>query len=207
MKVFEEKLYKARGVAFDSFCIDMGWSEPKSIWEIDAKSFPEGFTRLQAAAEEMHSNLGLWISPSSLLSDGAGRRLGQGPRVSRPSRGLRIAMLCLGGPRYAGRFKTRLADLVGRYGIRQLKLDGYVVECPETDHGHQPGALSSEAIAEGIIAAMDAARKADPTVWIEPTCFGYNPSPWWLFHANSVIGTFGDDAPAGRVPSPVYRES
>jgi hypothetical protein len=46
-----------------------------------------------------------------------------------------------------------------------------------------------------------------PDVWFEPTCFGLNPSPWWLFHFNSVIGSFGDDAPYGRVPAPVYRES
>ncbi len=36
---------------------------------------------------------------------------------------------------------------------------------------------------------------------------GWNPSPWWLFYVNSVIGTYGDDAPHGRVPSPVYWES
>ena len=50
-------------------------------------------------------------------------------------------------------------------------------------------------------------RKVQPEVWLESTCFGWNPSPWWLFHVNSVIGTFGDDAPHGRVPAPVYRES
>ena len=205
MKVFDEKLYKAHGVAFDSFCIDMGWSEPKSIWEIDTRSFPKKFSRLRAAAEKMHSNLGLWISPSSCYPtalDGDWAKADGFETITGPSR-----LLCLGGPQYAGRFKTRLAELVGQCGVRQLKLDGYSVECPEPDHGHQTGALSSEAIAEGIIAAMNAAHKADPAVWIETTCFGLNPSPWWLFHANSVIGTFGDDAPAGRVPSPVYRES
>jgi hypothetical protein len=115
--------------------------------------------------------------------------------------------LCLGGKRYGEQFKVRMADLVGRWGIHHLKLDGCYLECPETDHGHEPGPLSSEAIAGGLIAAVEAARRANPNVWIETTCFGYNPSPWWLFHANSVIGTFGDDAPVGRVPSPVYRES
>jgi len=206
MKVFEEKLHKAHGVAFDSFCIDMGWSEPKSIWQIDTNSFPEKFTRLQAAAEQMHSHLGLWISPSSFYPtalDGDWAKAHGYETFQGPSHRL----LCLGGPRYAGEFKSRLAYFVGQCGVRQLKLDGYSIECPETDHGHQSGALSSEAIAEGMAAAMDAAHKADPSVWIETTCFGLNPSPWWLFHANSVLGTFGDDAPAGRVPSPVYRES
>jgi hypothetical protein len=67
--------------------------------------------------------------------------------------------------------------------------------------------LSAEAIAEGLIGAVAAARKANPNLWAEATCFGYNSSPWWLWHVNSVIGTFGDDAPVGRIPSPIYRES
>jgi hypothetical protein len=96
---------------------------------------------------------------------------------------------------------------VQRYGIRHVKLDGYCLECPETGHGHAPGALSAEAMAEGGIAAFTAVRKVQPEFWLESTCFGWNPSPWWLFHVNSVIGTFGDDAPRGRVPAPVYRES
>ena len=116
-------------------------------------------------------------------------------------------MCCLGGQRYATAFRTRLVDLVQRYGIRHVKLDGYCLECPETGHGHAPGALSAEAMAEGGIAAFTAVRKVQPEVWLESTCFGWNPSPWWLFHVNSVIGTFGDDAPRGRVPAPVYRES
>ena len=42
---------------------------------------------------------------------------------------------------------------------------------------------------------------------METTCFGYDASPWWLRYVDSVIGPFGDDAPAGAVPAPVYRES
>jgi hypothetical protein len=208
MNVFEERLYKAHGVSFDTFCIDMGWSDAKSIWQIDPKHFPAEFAPLRDAARKMQSNLGLWISPSgcypSAMDDGWAKAQGfetcaQGPTGPR--------LLCLGGKRYAQRLKARLADMVGRYGIGHLKFDGYHTECGEVDHGHEPGACSAEAIAEGLIGAAEGARAANPHVWIETTCMGYNPSPWWLFYANSVIGTFGDDAPLGRVPSPVYRES
>ncbi|MCE5267376.1 MAG: hypothetical protein LLG00_05770, partial [Planctomycetaceae bacterium] len=208
MKVFEKKLHKAHGVSFDSFCIDMGWSNPKTIWEIDPKRFPEKFSRLQAAAEAMGSNLGLWISPSSCYNDALnGNWAKQHGYEAFPHADLYGRRLCLGGPRYANQFKTRLIDLVANCGVRQLKLDGYAPDCNETDHGHQPGNMSCEKIAEGMIAAMDAAHKANAAVWAETTCMGLNPSPWWLFHVNSVVGTFGDDAPVGRVPSPVYRES
>ena len=210
MAEFEQKLYKPYGVSFDTFCIDMGWAEPRSVWEIKKDLFPEGFSRIQSSAAKMGSSLGLWISPSACYHDALNpdwARTNLETFRPLPGSGPETQMCCLGGERYATAFRTRLVDLVQRYGIRHVKLDGYCLECPETGHGHTPGALSAEAIAEGGIAAFAAVRKVQPEVWLESTCFGWNPSPWWLFHVNSVIGTFGDDAPRGRVPAPVYRES
>ena len=64
-RIFEEKLYKPYGVSFDTFCIDMGWSDLKSVWSIDKGLFPDGFANIRRAAERMKSHLGLWISPCS----------------------------------------------------------------------------------------------------------------------------------------------
>jgi len=208
--IFDRQLFARHRAGFDTFCIDMGWSNARSIWEIDSKLFPDGFTKLRQALGAMHCHLGLWISPSSCYpfaldnewAKGQGCETFTMPWGDQPAR-----FACLGGPRYRSRFQARLVDMVKRYGIRHVKLDGYLLECPAADHGHEPGPLSSEAVAEGIIAVADAVRKAAPDVWLEPTCFGWNPSPWWLFHVNSVIGCYGDDAPWGRVPAPVYRES
>ena len=97
--------------------------------------------------------------------------------------------------------------MVNQWGLRSIKFDGYIATCTATDHGHEPGTLSAEAIAAGMVDVFLAVRKANPNVWLRPTCFGPNPSPWWLFYTNSVTGTFSDDSPFGRVPSPVYRES
>ena len=69
MDEFERKLYKPYGVSFDTFCIDMGWAEPLSVWEIKKDLFPEGFSRIQSAAARMGSSLGLWISPSACYHD------------------------------------------------------------------------------------------------------------------------------------------
>jgi hypothetical protein len=210
MTEFEQKLYKPYGVSFDTFCIDMGWAEPRSVWEIKKDLFPVGFTRIQTSAAKMGSSLGLWISPSACYHDALNpdwARTNLETFNPAGAAGSASQMCCLGGPRYATGFRTRLVDLVQRYGIRHVKLDGYCLECPATDHGHAPGALSAEAVTEGGIAAFEAVRKVQPEVWLESTCFGWNPSPWWLFYVNSVIGTFGDDAPRGRVPAPVYRES
>jgi hypothetical protein len=97
--------------------------------------------------------------------------------------------------------------MIHRYGIRHIKLDGYLFECPASDHGHEPGPLSAEAIADGLIQVARACHQAAPDVWLEATCFGWNASPWWLFSVNSLTGAYGDDSPRGRVPAPVYRES
>jgi hypothetical protein len=210
MDQFQRQLFKPFGVTFDTFCIDMGWAEPRSVWQIKRELFPAGFSRIQEAAGKMGASLGLWISPTAcypeaLNPDWARTNVETFSPAGRGATGPR--MCCLGGKRYAAEFSMQLAGLVQRYGIRHVKLDGYALECPEPDHGHAPGALSAEAITEGGIAAFAAVRAVQPDVWLESTCFGWNPSPWWLFHVNSVIGTFGDDAPRGRVPAPVYRES
>ena len=206
MGVFEKELYTPHGVALDSFTIDMGWSNPQSVWEIDAKLFPEGFTRIQSAAEQMGARLGLWISPSSFYSPALdpewAREHGYAPfAFSVPWSEGGVQLLSLGDERYANRFRECLVEMVTRFGIRQVKLDGYFL-----GHTFEAGPHSAEAVAEGGIAAFRAVRAAAPDVWLECT-FDANASPWWLFYLNSVIGGFGDDSPYGRVPCPVYRES
>ncbi|MBI5092818.1 MAG: NPCBM/NEW2 domain-containing protein [Candidatus Hydrogenedentes bacterium] len=211
MAVFKDQLYTPYHQSFDTFCIDMGWSNARSLWEIDPALFPGGFGKLDEAAKSMGCRLGLWISPSSCYPPALDNTWAaeQGfETFSVPGAGGQpFRYACLGGKRYQQAFQDRLINMATKYGVRHFKLDGYMFTCPELGHGHAPGALSSEAIADGIIAAAEAVRKVAPDVWFEPTCFGLNPSPWWLFHFNSVIGSFGDDAPFGRAPAPVYRET
>lgn len=207
MDVFRTNLCEPYNTSFDSFTIDMGWSDPKSIWEINKSLFPEGFSNLKQSAEEMGSNLGIWISPSSAYPAALDNEWAKEHGYEASFVDGKPQTLCLGGNRYASRFRDRLADMINKYHIRQVKLDGCWLTCNETNHGHEPGLLSSEKIAEGFIGACESMRKASRDVWLEPTCFGYNPSPWWLFYVNSLIGSFGDDAPYGRVPCPIYRES
>jgi hypothetical protein len=204
MKTFEDNLFKAHGVGFDTFTIDLGWSDPKTIWGISADLFPEGFSRIQEGAERMGGHLGLWVSPSSFYGPGLdtewAREAGY-ETFTIPWGENEFRLLSLGGERYAAAFRDQLSSHVGTYDIRQVKLDGYFL-----GYDYMAGPFSSEQTAEGGIAAFRAMREANPHVWLECT-FDANASPWWLFHLNSVIGLFGDDSPYGRVPCPVYRES
>lgn len=219
MKTFEEKMFLPYGASFSSFCIDLGWSNPKSIWSIDTLLFPKNFDTILQAAKKMSSNLGLWISPSnmysprSLDSQWAEQNGYETYVIDSARRSTNGTLCCLGGARYSKTFREQLVKLVEKYEIRQLKLDGYIFTvnptllCHETDHGHEPGTLSIEPIAETLIETCRQIDAVSPETWIETTCMGGNPSPWWLFYVNSVIGNYGSDTPVGRIPCPVYRES
>ena len=219
MKTFEEKMFLPYGASFNTFCIDMGWSDTKSIWGIDTLLFPKKFNTILQAAKKLNSNLGLWISPSNMYSPKSldsqwAEQNGYETYVIDSTRRLGTGTLCcLGGVHYLTAFREQLVDLVKKYEIMQLKFDGYIFTvdptllCHESDHGHEPGSLSIEPIAEALIQTCRQIHTVSPETWIETTCMGGNPSPWWLFYVNSVIGNFGSDTPVGRIPCPVYRES
>ncbi len=195
------------GARLDAFCLDLGWTNRRSIWKIDPRCFPRGFTNLTRALHEMDCRLSLWVSPSSVYPPAQDNHWAEknGYETCDYVRGHRRA--CLGGDKYQRAFKESLVDLTRRYRIDHFKFDGYVPTCPRKDHGHEAGELSAEKTALGMIDIFQAVREANPNVWFEATCFGFCPSPWWLAYVNTVIGTYGDDAPRGRVPCPVYRES
>lgn len=211
IQVFRQQYHDTYGGPLDSFCLDMGWARSQSMWQIDKDNFPQGFRPLARELGKIGASVSLWTSPSSCYPYPGGldsewaMRNGYETFKLNTTNSMRYA--CLGGPKYAAGFRDALVGHVRKYKIAHYKFDGYQPMCPERDHGHEPGELSAEKTAEGFIATCQALRKAKPDIWMEATCFGFKPSPWWLAHVNTVIGTFGDDAPGGRVPCPIYRES
>lgn len=206
MHTIRDKMFKPSGVNFDSYGLTVFTTDPKSIWKVDKKRFPRGFTDLQAACSEVGSHLDIFLSPSSMYPPALDPNWATAQGYETFDHGP-IKALCLAGKRYQSDTKQAIVDMVVRYGANHVFVDGYLFDCPATNHGHEPGILSREAVADGLIDIFAALRKAAPGVWLAPTCFGWNASPWWSFYVHSVIGAYGDDAPYGRVPSPVYRES
>ena len=210
MQQFKDNLTTPYGVSIDSFTIDDGWANKQSIWEIKTSSFPNGFTNIQNYAQAMGMALGLWSSPSCYYANSLDTTwaMQQGYETylldytTPPMR-----LCCIAGPLYNNPYSSKLADYANLYGVKQYKIDGYNLNCPASNHGHEPNELSAEAMAQGGINVFQAIHNASPQAWIEATCFAWNPSPWWLFYVNSVTAPYGDDAPTGRVPCPIYRES
>jgi len=204
----KQGLFDRTGFFFDSYAMDMGWSDPHSVWEVDADGYPHGFNRIRRALARVGSRPGLWVSPSSLYPpaldnewlETAGYEVTPGTRIGRS------ACLARGG-RYQQAFRRAVVKHAREGGLGHVKFDGLAWPCSVESHAHGPGIESFQPIAEGLADVFDALREQDPDIALEPTCLGYYPSPWWLMHTPFVIGPFGDDSPRGKCPAPEWIES
>jgi hypothetical protein len=201
-------LYDSTGFFFDSYALDAGWSNPKSVWEMDTNHFPQRFAPIRAALEGMGSHVGLWISPSSLYPFALDNSwlASSGYEVT-PCAGLGLNACLAKGGKYQAAFKKAALGYAREARLAHMKFDGFIARCDEPGHGHKTGLDSCLPIAEGLMEVFDELRALNPDIALEPTCFGYQPSPWWLMHVPFIIGPFGDDSPYGRCPAPDYLES
>jgi hypothetical protein len=199
-------LYDTTGFFFDSYAMDMGWSDPKSVWQIDTKQFPEGFNRIRDALAGVKSRPGLWTSPSSAYPPALDNAWLESAGYEVIKEGFPMACMGIGG-RYQQAYKNAVLKYAKDANLAHVKFDGYRPICNATNHGHKPGNESYQPLAEGMMDVFDSLRAQTPDIALEPTCFGYNPSPWWLMHTPFIIGPFGDDCPDGRVPCPDWMEA
>lgn len=195
------------GMFFDSFALDLGWSDNRTIWEVDAKRFPDEFRTINDRLNSLGSKLGIWVSPGSAYPPGLDNRwLESSGYEMTPFGDEKVACFALGG-RYQREFKENLLRLVRDYGIRHVKLDFMAHTCDVAAHGHPTGLASFHAIDAGLADVLDSLRAANPNIVLEPLCCGYPPSPWWTTKTPYVLGPYGDDVPYGRVPAPDWMES
>lgn len=200
------------GMFFDSFALDLGWSNPRSIWQVDQKRFPNEFRVIKDRLAGLGSKMGIWVSPGSAYPEGLDNRwlASSGYEVTpfdgRSAALSSVACFALGG-KYQREFKDNLLRLVKDYDIRHVKLDFMLHRCDVPGHGHAIGTDSAHAIAAGLADVLDSLRALNPKIVLEPLCCGYPPSPWWTMKTPYVLGPYGDDVPYGRVPSPDWMES
>jgi hypothetical protein len=201
-------LFDTTGFFFDSYALDAGWSDVHSVWEMDTKQFPNGFAPLRAALEEAGGHVGLWISPSSMYPFALDNQWlkSAGYEVT-PHTSLGLTACLAKGGKYQQGFKAAALKHARDAALAHMKFDGFVPLCDVAEHGHPVGPESWLPLAEGLMEVFDALRAEHPEIALEPTCFGYQPSPWWLMHTPFIIGPFGDDSPYGRSPCPEYIES
>jgi hypothetical protein len=145
------RLYDRTGFFFDSYALDAGWSDPKSLWEIDARQFPERFIPISAALATVGSRVGLWISPSSLYPFALDNHwLASAGYEVTPHASLGFNACLARGGKYQAAFKQAALRYAREANLAHLKFDGFVARCDVAGHGHPVGDDSYLSIAEGL---------------------------------------------------------
>ncbi len=171
---FGEELVKKRKTRIDSFLLDDGWDDPKSLWR-PHKGFPDGFAPVAAAATRYGAALGFWLSPWGGYGKPKQERIRQGR-----AEGFEIVdgSFSMAGPKYYERFRRLCLDVVRKYGVNHFKFDGI-------GSGSGEGAGNAMRDFEAMLRLLAELRSIRPDLYINQTT-GTWPSPFWLLHADSI---------------------
>lgn len=197
------------GMFFDTYCVDLGWSNPRTLWQVDSGAFPSELRAVQERLAGAGGRLGLWLSPGSGYAEGLSNSWLQSQGYeTMPFAGPLGQVPCFAlGNRYQREVKERLVAHARQYELGHVILDFMPLRCDVATHGHPVGPESRYAIDAGLADVLDALRAVNPGIVLEPMVCGYPPSPWWLMKTPFVLGPAGDDMPYGRSPSPDWLES
>ncbi|MGD0577333.1 MAG: hypothetical protein ABSC08_00240 [Bryobacteraceae bacterium] len=214
IRTLKEKLFDADGVFFDIVTTDMGWSNPRSVWEIDRTQMPQGFKDIRRIVEGAGGHLGVWMSPSEVYPpvcdyewfERAGYTV-----LRRTEKGQQKPFaLSLADPKYRSAVTEQLPKLISGNNLFHIKYDGFVAEEAKGHHDLLPGPDSIEPLARYSLELLSVSRKANPDLVTEPTYMNSLAnyiSPWILKYSDSIWGNAGGDCPPGINPAPDYRES
>jgi len=173
---FGQELVVKRGVKMSSFLFDDGWDNNATLWQFDRTNFPDGFTPLKEAAAKYGAAPGIWLSPWGGYGDPHAERIKYGE-----AQGFEInnGNFSMSGPKYYARFRQLCVDVIQKYGINQFKFDGIGAIGSDDDQGTVLRDF------EAMLRLDDELRTIKPDLYINQTT-GTWPSPFWLFHADSI---------------------
>lgn len=165
--VFGRELIGKRGVPLASFVWDDGWDDPKTLWRPIQENFPNGFSRILAAAREHHSTLGFWLSPFGGYGKPKDMRIemGKAQGFETGPQGFSLA-----GPKYHARFLETCLNFIDQSGANFFKFDGLARSVDET---------------EAMLRLTRALRARRSDLFISITT-GTWPSPFWLWYGDST---------------------
>ena len=210
IRELKAKLHDRHGVFFDIITTDMGWSDPRSIWQIYRAVLPRGFDDIRPIVESAGGKLGLWMSPSEIYPPVCDYEWFEknGYVVVRDNP--RLPGISLADPRYREQTAAQLAKLIREEGIAHIKYDGFIAQEKAGHHDLAAGADSVEPLAAHSLELLKASKQADPSLVTEPTYLNSHVcyiSPWMLQYSDSVWANAGGDYPPGITPAPHYREA
>ena len=212
IRALREGLYDRHGVFFDIVTTDMGWSNPRSVWEIDRQQLPNGFDDIRGIVEGAGGRLGLWMSPAECyppVCDYDWMKANGYFALRNNGGGGKRDGVSLADPKYRRDAKRQLDRLIRGNNLGHVKYDGAILAEAQGHDDLLPCEDSVEPLARYSLELLDASRDAMPDLITEETFLnsGSYVSPWMLKYSDTVYGDAGDDCPKGMNPAPDYRES
>ena len=169
------ELVAMRGAKIDSFVLDDGWDDTRTLWHFHA-GWPDGLKTMKIAAARWGAVPGLWLSPWGGYNQPKQERL-----AGAASEGFEIrdGGFSLAGPRYYARFRELCVQAVRDGGVGFFKFDGIGAKAEGVI---DPAAGRDFDAMLRLIAELRALR---PGLYVSQTV-GTWPSPWWLLHVDNV---------------------
>ncbi len=174
---FDRELVKGRGVKLDSFVLDDGWDDPKTLWKFSGTGFPHGLKPAGELAAAVGAGMGLWLSPWGGYGKPKQARLEFGTAAGFETR---EGSFSLAGPRYYERFRALCTDVLRDDHVGYFKFDG--IGSQEGPDRIDPAASRDFEAMMRLIAEL---RAISPDVFINQTT-GTWPSPFWLLQVDSI---------------------
>jgi len=171
---FGRQLVRERGVRLDSFLLDDGWDDNKTLWQFHT-GFPNGFTPLKTAAAQYDAGIGVWVSPFGGYDQAKQQRLQYASQFGYETN---ASGFSLAGPKYYELFHEICRQMIKKYGVNQFKFDGLAAGA----RANQAGLTRDGDAMLKLVADL---RTLAPDLYINQTT-GTWPSPFWLLDVDST---------------------
>jgi hypothetical protein len=172
---FGDELVTKRKVSMDAFLFDDGWDDLKGKWDF-SEFFPNGFSKLKIASDQIHAQLGIWLSPWGGYATPLEKRVSHAAELGYT---LIDGKFALSDPVYYKSFHEKVMSFIKDQGITFFKLDG-TGDADTTTAGSE---FTSNF--DAALHLITDARQANKDVFINLTS-GTTASPAWLFFADSI---------------------
>ena len=181
IELFGREFIQKRGVKLDSFVFDNGWDDPSTLWGFH-DGFPNGFVPLRDAAAKYGSNVGVWLSPC-----GGGGSLAKARRDFGRKQGFELNAhgLSPAGSKYYARFRQVCLGMIENCGANLFKFDDFGIGNTAVGKPFRRPKPDEAADIEAMMRLIADLRAAQPGVYISTTV-GTWPSPFWLWHGDSI---------------------
>ena len=205
IKQWKQKLFDPYGVSIDAFVWDDGWDE-YGVWDFNC-NFPNGFSKIDAAAKEMGVGIGAWLGPRGGYGGSGQQRQAfwnnkgrtkqlwtTGQTITSNGKGMYLS-----NEPYHDLFLQQINYMMENYDFRFFKFDG--ISAQSTAHGPGTAAQGDEENIEGMIDLETRARQVKPDIFLNSTVGTY-ASPFWFQYTDAVwrqdadwstLGNQGDD--------------